>query len=246
MGDSLFLKNININFNENPNITEEKDFYSSDYNVVITEEKNIKNIAGIYELTKKISFKNIVINENSTKYYNAISKKWENIPSEKFKNFYMKYSQFYRKKEELLNSLKTINFNNKYIKNSFDENDRYDMRIDSESAIGLKESEVVKMHVDLFNAITRKYTLKSINEPFKPKIILLTSNESINNSTVNTINFPNLKIFGTERDFFYNYITSENYIKFENDVINLRIEDKYFPLDMNNEYLQKLLQFWKA
>lgn len=252
--NNFIINNLNIDFNENPNIIEEFTDEGKYHNIIFTKEKNIKNAIKnnneTFEITKANNYKNIIINENSTKYYNAISKKWEDIPNEKIKNYLTKYTQFYTKKEEFLNSLKTVNFNSKYINNSYDEyKTRYNLNFDSESITKLKESEVVKMHGGLFNAIGMKYTFNARTDSFSPKILLLTSHESVHGVDINAMVFPNLKVFGVERDYsgnINNLITSENYINFYEDIVRLKIEDRYFSLDMNNEYLQKLLELYKA
>ena len=252
--NSYRIKNLNIDFNENPNIAEEISREKEPPNIIFTKEKNIKdtikNNNETFEITKVNNYKNIIINENSTKYYNAISKKWEDIPNEEIKNYLTKYTQFYTKKEEFLNSLKTVNFDSKYINNLYDEHEiRYNLNFDSESITKLKESEVVKMHGGLFDAIGMKYTSSARTDSFSPKILLLDSIDLVNRNDISTMNFPNLKVLGTNRKYSndaYNFITSENHIDFNKNIIRLKIEDRYFSLDMNNEYLQKLLQVWKS
>lgn len=232
---SELKNNTQIYFKENPDLTED---HGSIPPIIFTKEKNIQNVSKqnneIFERTEENPYMKLFINEDCTKYYNKISKKWETITNNQFKEYYVKYTQFFIKKEELINDLKTIDFNKKL---DFSKDVDYSV-ITNER---LNNIEFFKTNFSNINTLNNNYKNPvSFNDV---KIIDL-KDPSIGHFNNPYLKFPNLKIFINNTK--YTTFSNVKNLYIENDTIQLRIENKYFDLDMNNEYLQKLLQAHKA
>ena len=239
-----------IVFSENPNLNEEVDS-SPTPKIIFTKEQNIQNVQKqnneIFEYREEIPYRNLFVNENCTKYYNTLSKKWETITDDKFKNHFAKYTQFFTKKEELLNDLKTINFEKKYINTNIN----YIDSLDDEISTQIKESEILKIKKSLLYSINRQCNIDYKKFVFKAKILFLTEKTyNLRSIDLDSVYFFDLKILNEDKNSYSIYdtplITSKNHIIFEDDTIKLKVENKYFPINTNNEYLQKLLELYKA